>query len=219
MRLEGYFHMKTFHLIRVAVPVSVAALSSLSMGQFFDFETQAGTESPVGALTSLSMTDAGLTMTIKRLGGTAFDIVDNVSSQAGKPASWGKRSLTPFIDATGGAFVCDFSLGINFFTVEAGDYGADSDDITLEAWTGLGGTGTLIATASPTYGTSAFPTVATGGGTIPGTALSIVMRGGSTAFPASLFWDNIHATAVPEPASFAVLGIGAVALLRRRKRK
>jgi len=210
--------MKTIHIIRATVPVMVTALSSISFGQSFDFESQAGTEFPTGALTSLSMTDSGLTMTITRQGGTAFDIVENINSQAGKPASWGRMSLTPFIDANGGAFICDFSTGIDFFTVEAGDYGADSDDIVLEAWTGLGGTGTLIATANPTYGTGAFPTIASGGGTIPGTALSIVMKGGSSGFTDSLFWDNIHATAVPEPASFLILGIGAAALLRRKRK-
>jgi hypothetical protein len=211
--------MKKLHLIRVMVPVMVAALSSFSAAQIFDFESQSGTESPVGALTSLSMTNTGLTMTISRQGGTAFDVVENINSQSGKPASWGRMSLTPFIDASGGAFICDFSTGINFFSVEAGDYGADSDDIVLEAWTGLGGTGTLIGTANNSFGVSAFPTVATTGGVIGGTALSIVMKGGSTDFPNSLFWDNINATAaVPEPASFAIVGVGALALLRRKRK-
>lgn len=211
--------MKTFQLNRVLTPILVVAISSLSFGQIFDFESQAGTESPTGALTSLSMTDAGLTMVITRQGGTAFDIVENINSQSGKPASWGRMSLTPFINANGGAFILDFSTGIDFFTAEAGDYGADSDVISIEAWSGLGGTGTLIAIAAPTYGTAAFPTIATGGGLIGGTALSIVLKGGSTDFADSLFWDNIQATAaVPEPASFAILGIGALALLRRKRK-
>jgi hypothetical protein len=211
--------MKKLHLIRATLPVMVAALGSISAAQLFDFESQSGTEVPSGALTSLSMTDAGLTMVITRQGGTAFDIVENINSQSGKPASWGRMSLTPFINSNGGAFILDFSTGIDFFTVEAGDYGADSDTISIEAWSGLGGTGTLIATAAPTYGAAAFPTIATGGGTIPGTALSIVLKGGSPGFEDSLFWDNIQATAaVPEPASFAILGIGALALLRRKRK-
>lgn len=211
--------MKTFQLIRVLVPISVAAISSLSLGQIFDFESEAATGVSSGGLTTLSMTNTGLTMTITRPGGTAFDIVDNVA-QPGKPASWGNRSLSPFFNTSGGAFIFDFSTDIDFFTIEAGDYGADSDDIVLEAWSGLGGTGTLIATAGLSYGTSAFPTVALTGSGIPGVARSIVAKGGSVDFPDSLFWDNVeaHAAPVPEPATFAILGIGAVALLRRKKK-
>ncbi len=210
--------MKTFQLNRVLAPILVVAISSLSFGQIFDFESQAATGVSSGGLTTLSMTNTGLTMTITRPGGTAFDIVDNVA-QPGKPGSWGNRSLSPFFNSSGGAFILDFSTGIDFFTAEAGDYGADSDTISIEAWSGLGGTGTLIAIAAPTYGTAAFPTIATGGGLIGGTALSIVLKGGSPGFEDSLFWDNIQATAaVPEPASFAILGVGALALLRRKRK-
>lgn len=33
----------------------------------------------------------------------------------------------------------------------------------------------------------------------------------------SVYWDNIHAGPVPEPASMTVLGLGALALIRRRR--
>lgn len=210
--------MKTFHVIRATVPVMVAALSSFSFGQLFDFESVATTPAFAGGYTTLSMVSGGQTLVITREGGSAFDVIENTGGQAGKPASWGRNSLAPFFDVPGGSFVLDFSMGITFFTVETGDYGGDSDDILLEAWTGAGGTGTLLGTAGGSYGASSFTTVLTPGGFIPGTAMSIIMRGGSAGFKESMFYDNITVESVPEPATFAVLGIGALALLRRKRK-
>ncbi len=42
---------------------------------------------------------------------------------------------------------------------------------------------------------------------------------GGTLFTPRTFAGNVHYSAVPEPASMAVLGLGAVALIRRRRRK
>jgi hypothetical protein len=42
---------------------------------------------------------------------------------------------------------------------------------------------------------------------------------GVTGNTVPVFYDNLSLTAVPEPASMAVLGLGALALVRRRARK
>ena len=124
----------------------------------FDFEDQPatypGSGPRPGALTSLSLTQAGLTITIDRLGDPGldrFDIVANVPPGQVKPPSWGLRSLDPFFrnapDA--GPFVVDFSVAISSLTVDAGDYGDDADIVTLMAFSGLGGTGGQPLCVSP----------------------------------------------------------------------
>jgi len=211
--------MKHGNLLRAFVPACVLAASGSAMGQAFDFEAEIATGSAAGGYTSLSMVSGAQTLTITRSGGTAFDVVENSGVQAGKPAHWGRNSLSPFFDASGGDFICDFALGINSFSVEFGDYEpSDDDEILLEAWSGAGGTGTFLGSigASAPSDTTGFDWDFLGFGGSPA-AMSIVMKGGSADFPASLFWDNIVVESVPEPATFAVLGLGVLALRRRRK--
>ena len=95
-------------------------------------------------LSSLALSDSGLTMTLSRNGGALFGIFD--LSPSGPP-SWGSRSLDPF-QAGGppGAFVADFSSPIAFFQMEFGDYNLDADTFVMNAYSGLGGTGTLLGT-------------------------------------------------------------------------
>lgn len=199
---------------------AVVAIATLAGGahavSVFNFESEAATTG--GALTSLSMTNAGLTTTITRSSGVGFDIFDNTPFSF--PLSWGRRSLSPFFAAaTDDWFVADFSIALNAVELEMTDFGADDDTAVMEVWSGLGGTGTLLATVSEPWSTNTAPSyVGVGWQSSSSTALSIRFRGESAAFPNSLFVDNIMARPVPEPASMIALAVGAGALLRRRRK-
>lgn len=196
----------------------------------FDFEAQAATALPrLGALTSLSITESGLTITITRTSGAAFDIVENsaATGQDGKPAGWALHSLDPFFDAVSAdAFLVDFSMPVTGVSVETGDYGADIDDVSLLAYAGAGGSGALLGSDSGTY-SGAFTSIATLSTGVSG-IMSVVLAGGSPgSFPNSMFWDNLvvldaGTPVVPEPATLALVGAlvpaaGLIALRRRAR--
>jgi hypothetical protein len=202
--------------------LAAPSLPAAAQNAFYDFEGFPGTAPPFGGIVlGLSTTDNGITMSITRPG-SSFDIVDNTAlGQTGKPASWGDRSLAPFFDTGATPMLADFSLPIYSFSVEMGDYFADSDTLlSVEAYSGLGGTGALVGSATASYGTNGFPTIITVGVTGPG-AQSVKFIGGSVDFPNSLFYDNIKVSTVPEPGSLAMLFAGAAPFgfyLRRRVR-
>jgi len=50
-------------------------------------------------------------------------------------------------------------------------------------------------------------------------SISYVLLSSGGDNPNSMMWDNLSATAVPEPATIAVLCLGAAAILRRRNRR
>lgn len=193
----------------------------------FDFESSPATSNfsgSTGGYTSLSQTNAGLTLTITRSSGNAFDVFDNPTMGLGYhfPLTWGNHSLSPFWrSAVNDHFVGNFSAAVSAVELEGLDFSPDSDTLFMEVWSGLSGTGTLLATVTNNWGTNVGPSYMAvgwnGGGT--SSAQSIVFRGGSPAAPQSMFIDNIAATAVPEPATLAALGMGALALIRRRRQK
>jgi hypothetical protein len=199
----------------------------------FDFESETATAFPrTGALTSLSMSQGGFTLTITREGTLApgqFDIVANVGGQAGKPASWGLNSLDPFFQVTSPtAFILNFSHAVNSFRVEVGDYGADTDDrLSLAGYSLADLGGVLVDSDSVFYGSTAFPGIVSG--TLSGNGIrSVRMIGGGsgTLAPHSMFYDNLQVDVdirneIPEPATCAMLGGGLLGFtfLRRRKQK
>lgn len=192
----------------------------------FDFESEVATSSiPLGhpgALSSLSMTDNGLTLDLYRQGGATFDVLDIAATPGSFPLTWDTRALDPFANpTTNDWFIGNFSLAVSQVEVEMTDFGGDDDVLVMEVYSGLDATGTLIATSTLTWGTNSSPNyMATAwsnfGG--PDTARSIRFRGGSSSFPNSVYYDNIAANPVPEPASTTALLLGAGALLRRRKK-
>lgn len=202
--------------------------------QDFDFEDQTATfnspprSSRPGTLTSLEMTKDGETLTITRNGGVAFDIVSNTSNQSGKPTSYGTKSLDPFYNISSGNdayFIGNFSTAVDSISLDFGDYGGDADTVTLNAYSGADGTGTLLASVSasvPGNSTFNFTTnslALTAGGIESFTLAST----SSNNLPNSLFYDNItvEQAGVPEPGSLALFAsfglIGAGFLARRRK--
>lgn len=205
----------------LALTLVLGAATAHAAPVLYDFESTPATGVSTGGYASLSLTESGLTMVVT---GSAsnFDVVDNTAGQAGKPASWGLRSLSPFVHESGDPFILDFSAAIGSLSVEFGDYGADAPDIlTLTAYSGAGGTGSILDTDSVSFLALAFPGFATGSVAASGIR-SVVMIAGTSGFPHSAFYDNVLVNApVPEPGTFALMGFGlalAGVATRRRSR-
>lgn len=217
-----------FALTAVLIPASEARANVI-----FDLESETATfseplmTSRLGAFGTLTMTVDGLTITITRPG-SSFDIVSNTSGgQTGKPASFGDNSLDPFFEDTNSApFILDFSTPISAFSVDYGDFGADFDEMLLEAFSGARATGNLLAMTTDTYGVSSFADFSTATVSAQGIR-SIRMVGGSTGFPHSVFYDNLTATQqtviVPEPSTLVLSGIallfGITGHVRQRRKR
>jgi PEP-CTERM motif len=220
MKLTG--SLMTFGLLLGSIVCPYAHAETVK----FDFENQTATfiSPPAlgrpGALTSLTLTNSGWTLTVLRQGRIPFDIVSNTGNQAGKPAGWAIKSLDPFIEPTA-PWIFNLSLPATAFSLELGDYGEDVDTWTLQAFSGANGTGSLLASATGNYGLQAFPTI-----NIPSVnsaaILSLMLIGGSDAagFPDSVFLDNIQVTApslVPEPSTFLLLATVLFGTMLRKR--
>jgi hypothetical protein len=184
---------------------------SASADLLFDLENQPTSSPPSGngVLTSLTLTGGGLTIDVTRPGST-FDIVDLTSFSG--PIQFGRRTLSPFATETSATpFVFNFSHAIAGFGFSFGDFGADSDVLTLNVYSGPNGTGSLLGTVSDNYGTKTI-----GSGQIDAVSIgaaginSAVFIGGSTDFPNSLYYDNFLVNPVPEPLGAVTLLIGLV---------
>lgn len=237
-----------FNVMRVAVAVAAIGFAGLDGSvqadvAIFNFESPfpataiPGTGIRTGAYTSLTFTLNGLTIDITRPGGK-FDLVQNTFFDATrdqtKPSAWGNKSLDPFNQQTQATpFVVNFSLSVDSVSVMMGDYGDDPNDmLVLKAYSGLNGTGTLLATATDTLpnGGTAFDyrTLSVSSSGIK----SITMIGGTQYFPNSVFYDNITVTFtgggttdegqpgnIPEPSALTLAAIGLAGLLTVARRK
>ena len=206
--------------------IAIAAFGIVGGAQAFSlytFESLAGTSG--GALTSLSQTDEGLTMTLTRTSGAAFDVLNTTPFRGTSfqfPLQWRNRVLDPFANQSiDDWFIADFSTPVTAFEFEYGDFGADSDQAVLEVWSGPNATGTLITTVTSDFLTRRIPSYDALGWNNAGNsavaAQSFKFRAGSANFQNSVYYDNFAAEAVPEPATLAILGLGLAAFARRRK--
>ena len=184
----------------------------------FDFESFA-----TGTATALTLSGGGLTATLTR-GGLSFSI-SNLFGLV--PPSFGSRTLDPFSNTNSTPFLLNFSQGITGLSIDMGDFAPSDDDVVMvQLFSGLNGTGTLLGSSSiPLPGTgSGFSFLAPSVTGVTG-AQSAVFIGGSTAFPNSVYYDNIRVTfdattTVPEPSTFALLvtGLVGVGFFARKRR-
>ncbi len=222
-------------------PMKVAISCTLILGMaslahavaaFYDFETTPATAGVAfnpqfpGSLTTLSIINTGITMTITRADNSgpeisSFDILELSTWSPGPPASWGNRALSPFNDSSQNAFVFRFSQPVSFFSIEVGDYGVDNDTLTVSGYSGNDNTSSLLDSNVVNYGLATFPTLSTGQINSAVGFQSIYVMGGSPGFQNSLYYDNVHVetATVPEPATLTVVGLGLAAIIRRRKVK
>jgi hypothetical protein len=200
---------------RLAFAVLIGVVAAGSQAAIvFDFEEFSPTSG--GTLTTLSSTQSGITMTVTRSGGAGFDIANLPTGMF--PVSWDTRALDPFANGSNDFFVANFSTAITGVDVEMTDFGADSDVMVLEAYSGANGTGSLLGTSTFTWGLNSSPNYAAVSISSTSPILSIRFRGGSTQGANSMYVDNIAIQPVPEPATLAALAAGVGLVLRRRRR-
>lgn len=204
-----------------AASLLAAAPASAGTSVLFDLEDQ-----PLGTgLTSLVLTDPALTATLTR-GGQAFDVVD--LSALGGAVQFETRSLAASGDPgdeDDAPYTVDFSTPVSSFGVQFGDFADDDDDLSLVAYSGAAGSGSVVATdavALPALG-DAFNFT---GLLVEGASIgSVVFIGGfgdnSTVvdnFAAVTVQDDGGGAVIPLPAgSLAAVPAGLVGLAAYRR--
>ena len=201
-----------------AVLVGVAAPSSHAQTVVFNFES-----TPAGLTTPLVVSQAGLTLTVHRAASLPVEVVDHGPGVLF--SSWGRRAVgPPAFATTADPFVLNLSAPAQALSLQAGDFGIDSDTMTLRAWSGPDGTGALLDTQSFVYGSgmSMPASVATlSVFALPGQGVGSVTFTSVDSFSGdfSVLFDNVAVTPVPAPGALLVLSAGAMCGAARRRRR
>jgi len=196
----------------------------------FDFESEPVVTTQDGSLTSLTMTVDGLTVVITRSSGASFDVLDATAGgfPDAYPDTWGDQALSPSANKTlDDFFIATFSESVVFFSLESGDFGRDADDIFLEAFSGVDGTGASLGMDSTTWngdfglnpGDPSDPPAVLAVGSEEGfRSVTFYGRGPDAEFLFTTYFDNFTATTVPEPSTALLLGLGLVGIAVGRRR-
>ncbi|RYF58901.1 MAG: hypothetical protein EOO39_33755 [Cytophagaceae bacterium] len=176
------------YLLRSISLVALASIGAAANAVVFDFESAVYGS----GYTSLSQTVGGLQLDLSRTSGATFEVND-ISGNAGVPVSWGSHTLGNFNDGNfTSSYIGNFSMSVGGVSIDLGDFGADTDTLTLSLYSGLNGTGSLLGSATGTLvgGGFAFSNIVVGTSG-PG-AMSFVLSGDPmTSYPVSVYFDNI----------------------------
>lgn len=212
--------MKCLHFLFSVVAASCLTASAMAAPIAFNFE-----ELAVQSSATITSTQGGITMTITRNDGGNLEIM-NLSSSAN--ASFGNRTLGNFIPPYNSILRINFSQAIVDAALSFGDYNQDDDSpVTLQAFSGLNGTGSLIDTDTTNFfGNNSIELGQSGPLvlSVAGTGITSLILTSGGQFPGTLFVDNVVvnvASEVPEPASlltFGIAGLAAATVGWRRRR-
>ena len=196
-----------------------------------DFESEPVDGVTDGNLTNLTVTGAGVTVDIFRSSGIGFDVIndDAVGTSNSFPSAvFGNQTLSPFFNpAEPDEFVANFSTAVASVSLDAGDFGVDNDVITVTAFSGLDGTGTLLDTHSILFsgnlndpGPENEPVTLVVDG-FTGIGIRSITFGGNGGVGAtnSVFFDNLQVTFIPEPSMTLCLSAMGFGLLTRRRKR
>ena len=142
-------------MLRFTSLALVFVLAPASFAIDFGYENLAasyrGSGNRPGAYTSVSQTVGGLTLTATREQGTSFDVYGNGDAPQPGDAYGQNRWLDGFNISTERAFVLDFSAPLSSFSTFMGQFNASqSRNAVLRAYSGVGGTGSLLAESTGT---------------------------------------------------------------------
>lgn len=187
--------------------MALVATSALSFGQF-DFESV-----PYGSPTTQSGTLDGVNFTISASGGGNLTFTDTNTAIFG--------DVSGLHAYTADWIVVDFASAMSSFALQMGDFNQDIDDFYLEAYSLAGATGSMLDSDTANYlgtssignGSAATLSVADSGG-----FLSVRFRGIGGDSENNYYYDNFRGEAVPEPATLSLLGLGALAFMRKRSK-
>jgi len=209
--------MKTL-LLRALPALTLGFLGARALA-VIDFESQAEGYTPL-----LSATDQGVTATFFN-GGTDVLYVRNLSF-FGAPASWGSRSIwSGGTSSASGPTTGNFSHGLSWISIDFGDFGADDDNIYLQAFSGLDGTGSFLGMVSHFYdssrslGSGDFVTL---GLSSPTPIRSVLFGSVSYQGLNNIYFDNVRfeksgVPAVPGPLAAVPFALGLLARRRRSR--
>ena len=125
-----------------------------------------------------------------------------IDGPQGRPLEFGPWSVSPFNQAQSSVpYILNFDYEPpTGFSLDMGDLQTDVDTLSLKAYSGIHGTGTLLASTTVTLpGPEFYKRVS-----VQATGIrSVVFIGGSASNPNSVFYDNFKTTCAPNGTIFS----------------